>query len=329
MALAELAARLNCTEYKNWVKAGHSLLLLRTALQRYAGEQVHVFHRQLVDRDAARLAPSSGRGCGGSCTPRGRQFQPACSVCKEWKKEILNHHTHRNGEVNWGNCRPWLWPSNSWEFAKAYMPRGKADISGPDKCDASALLNLFNFCDHFSSIDRTKVIKCRNELMHSSDMKVSSSWLETFENHVQNLLKEFQHVPEAEGARTRIKKLLSSDWAVHVPEEDQLDGLEGEMSQSQISEIEAVLIKERLHEIILAMEVQGMMSDEDVNKIQTVRNFLKHNHDLQRNLEAEIQNLEVMVQLYSQKQSTKDTQEVNCEQEKDEGCPLQKRKRTL
>lgn len=34
------------------------------------------------------------------------------------------------------------------------------------------------------------------------------------------------------------------------------------MSQSQISEIEAELIKERLHEIILAMEEQGMMSDE-------------------------------------------------------------------
>ncbi|XP_015273958.1 PREDICTED: uncharacterized protein CXorf38 homolog isoform X3 [Gekko japonicus] len=281
MALAELAARLNCTEYKNWVKAGHSLLLLRAALQRYAGEQVQAFHRQLVARGTARLAPS-GRSCRGRCTPRGRQFQPACSLCKEWKTEILNHHTHRNGEVNWGNCRPWLWPSNSWEFAKAYMPRGKADISGPDKCDAAALLNLFNFCDHFSSIDQMKV-----------------------------------------------RELLSSDWAVHVPGEDQLDGLEGEMSQSQIREIEAELIKERLHEISLAMEVQGMMSDEDVNKIQIVRNFLKDNHDLQRTLEAEIQNLEILVQLYSQKQSTEETQEVNNEQEKDEGSPLQKRKRTL
>ncbi|XP_077199023.1 uncharacterized protein CXorf38 homolog isoform X2 [Paroedura picta] len=331
MALAELAARLNCTEYKNWVKAGHSLLLLRSALQRYAGEQVHAFHRQLVARGAARLAPP-GRGCRGSCTPRGRQFQPACTLCKEWKKEILNHHTHRNGEVNWGNCRPWLWPSNSWEFAKAYMPRGKTDISGPDKCDASALLNLFNFCDHFSSIDQTKVrevIKCRNELMHSSDMKVSSSWLEIFGNHVQNLLKEFQHVPEAEGACTRIKKLLSSDWAVHVPGEDQFDGLEGEMSQSQISEIEAELIKERLYEINLSLEVQGMMSDEDENKIQILKNFLKDNHDLQRTLEADIQNLEVLVQLYSQKQSIKETQEVNYELEKDEGCPLQKRKHVL
>ncbi|XP_061483436.1 uncharacterized protein CXorf38 homolog isoform X2 [Rhineura floridana] len=207
MALAELASRLNCAEYKNWVKAGHSLLLLRGALQRFAGEQIQDFHRQLL----ARLSPPGSR-CNGRCTPRGKQFQPVCSLCKEWKKEILNHHTHRNGEVNWGNCRPWLWPSNSWELAKAYMPRGKADICGPDKCDASALLNLFTFCDHFSNIDQKKVrevIKCHNELMHSSDMKVSSSWLKVFGNHVQNLLTEFQHVPEAQMASTRIEKDLN------------------------------------------------------------------------------------------------------------------------
>ncbi|XP_062982595.1 uncharacterized protein CXorf38 homolog [Elgaria multicarinata webbii] len=325
MALAELAARLNCAEYKNWVKAGHSLLLLRAALQRFAGEQIHAFHRQLV----ARLGPLGAR-CSGRCIPRGKQFQPACSLCKEWKKEILSHHTHRTGDVNWGNCRPWLWPSNSWELAKAYMPRGKADCYGPDKCDASALLNLFTFCDHFSNIDPKKVrevIKCRNELMHSSDMKVSSSWLNEFGNHVQDLLTEFQHVPEAQTAGTRIEKLLSSDWDVLVPGEDQFDGLEGEMSQSQISEIEKELIKERLHEISLLMEDQGMMSEEDLNRIQFAREFLQNNCDLQRSLQAEMQNLEDLVQeLYRQKRSVKETQEVNLEEEKGEDFPLEKMK---
>ncbi|XP_042715114.2 uncharacterized protein CXorf38 homolog isoform X4 [Chrysemys picta bellii] len=211
MALAELAARLNCAEYKNWVKAGHCLVLLRDALQRFAGEQLRAFHRQLLARSPARLAPP-GRLCRGRCLPRGRQFQSSCSLCTEWKKEILNHHTNRNGEVHWGNCKPWLWPSSSWELAKAYMPRGQMDISGPDKCDAAALLNLFNFCDHFSGIDQKKVrevIKCRNELMHSSEMKVSSLWLEEFEKKIQNLLKELQNVPEVMTASTRIEKNLN------------------------------------------------------------------------------------------------------------------------
>ncbi|XP_072850328.2 uncharacterized protein CXorf38 homolog isoform X3 [Pogona vitticeps] len=282
MALAELAARLNCAEYKNWVKAGHSLVLLRAALERFAGEQVEAFHRQLVARDAARLSPP-GRRCSGQCAPRGKQFQPACSLCKEWKKEILNHHTHRTGEVNWGNCRPWLWPSNPWELAKAYMPRGKADSCGPDKCDASALLNLFSFCDHFSNIDQKKV-----------------------------------------------RELLSSDWAVHVPGEDQLDGLEGEMSQSQIGEIESELIKEKLHEIRFCMEEQETVSEEDLHRIQAIRDFLKDNDDLQRNLQAEMQNLEDLVQeFYNQNKLVKKTVKMSCEQEKGEDGPSEKKKRMV
>ncbi|XP_060626171.2 uncharacterized protein CXorf38 homolog isoform X2 [Anolis sagrei] len=326
---AELAARLNCSEYKNWLKAGQGLLLLRAALQRFAGEQAHAFHQQL----AARLPSPPGSRCPGHCLPRGKQFQPACTLCKEWKNEILKHHTHRNGEVNWGNCRPWLWPSDSWEIAKAYMPPGKADSCGPDKCDASGLLNLFTFCDYFSDIDQKKVrevIKCRNELMHSSDMKVSSSWLKQFGNHVQNLLAEFQHVPEVQTAATSIEKLLKSDWAVHVPGEDQLDGLEGELSPSQMTEIEAELIKERLREIRLCMEEQGTISKEDFNRIQAVRDFIHSNHDLQRNLQEEMQNLEDLVQkLNSQEQLAKETEEIRCEQKSDEGCLSEKRKRTV
>ncbi|XP_005301808.2 uncharacterized protein CXorf38 homolog isoform X2 [Chrysemys picta bellii] len=284
MALAELAARLNCAEYKNWVKAGHCLVLLRDALQRFAGEQLRAFHRQLLARSPARLAPP-GRLCRGRCLPRGRQFQSSCSLCTEWKKEILNHHTNRNGEVHWGNCKPWLWPSSSWELAKAYMPRGQMDISGPDKCDAAALLNLFNFCDHFSGIDQKKV-----------------------------------------------RELLSSDWAVYIPgEEDQPDGLEGEtevcMSGSQISEIEMELIKERLKEIYLLVEEQEMLSEENLNRIQMTKNFLKDSGDLQISLQADMQRLEGLEKEgYNQRRSMKETTKEYPNQEEDEGCSLKKMK---
>ncbi|XP_043361805.1 uncharacterized protein CXorf38 homolog isoform X2 [Dermochelys coriacea] len=278
----ELAARLNCAEYKNWVKAGHCLVLLRDALQRFAGEQLRAFHRQLL----ARLAPP-GRLCRSRCRclPRGRQFQPSCSLCTEWKKEILNHHTNRNGEVHWGNCKPWLWPSNSWELAKAYMPRGQMDISGPDKCDAAALLNLFNFCDHFSGIDKKKV-----------------------------------------------RELLSSDWAVYIPgEEDQPDGLEGEtevcMSGSQISEIEMELIKERLKEIYLLVEEQEMLSEENLNRIQMTKDFLKDSGDLQISFQADMQRLECLEkEVYNQRRSMKETGKEYPDQEEDEGCSLKKMK---
>lgn len=43
---------------------------------------------------------------------------------------------------------------------QAYMPRGQADVKAAAQCDASALLNLINFCDCFHSVD----LKCVREV---------------------------------------------------------------------------------------------------------------------------------------------------------------------
>ncbi|XP_034505671.1 uncharacterized protein CXorf38-like [Ailuropoda melanoleuca] len=117
MVLSELAARLNCAEYKNWVKAGHCLLLLRGCLQGFVAREVLAFHRGLLAA-APSLGPRASCRSGSQCSPRARQFQPQCQVCAEWKQEILKHHTNRNGDVHWGNCRPGRWPVDAWEVAK-------------------------------------------------------------------------------------------------------------------------------------------------------------------------------------------------------------------
>lgn len=117
MVLSELAARLNCAEYKNWVKAGHCLLLLRDCLQGFVGREVLAFHRGLLAASRG-LDPRATCLTVSRCIPRARQFQPQCQVCSEWKREILKHHTNRNGDIHWGNCRPGLWPVDAWEVAK-------------------------------------------------------------------------------------------------------------------------------------------------------------------------------------------------------------------
>lgn len=43
-------------------------------------------------------------------------------------------------------------------FLQAYMPRGQWKMKGADQCDASALLNLINYCDYFRSVD-PKVVR--------------------------------------------------------------------------------------------------------------------------------------------------------------------------
>ncbi|XP_048192468.1 uncharacterized protein CXorf38 homolog isoform X2 [Perognathus longimembris pacificus] len=257
MVLSELAARLNCNEYKNWVKAGHCLLLLRSCLQGFVGREVLSFHRDLL-ATAPGLGPRATCSGGSRCQPRARQFQPQCPVCAEWKQAILRHHVHRNGDVYWGNCRPGRWPLDAWEVAK--------------------------------------VIKCRNEIMHSSDMKVSSMWLTDFQMKIQNFLREFKNIPEIVAAYSRIEQLLTSDWAVYIPEEDQRDGCECELgsylSGSQVHEIEMELLKEKLQEMCLQAEEEEVWPNEILTQLEMVKEFLRNNEDLRKGLTDDIQKLD-------------------------------------
>lgn len=75
MVLSELAARLNCTEYKNWVKAGHCLLLLRGCLQGFVAREVLAFHRGLLAATPS-LGPRAACRSGSRCSPRARQVSP-------------------------------------------------------------------------------------------------------------------------------------------------------------------------------------------------------------------------------------------------------------
>lgn len=72
MVLSELAVRLNCAEYKNWVKAGHCLLLLRRCLQGFVGREMLAFHRGLL-ACAPGLGPAATCRGGARCNPRARQ----------------------------------------------------------------------------------------------------------------------------------------------------------------------------------------------------------------------------------------------------------------
>ncbi|XP_063101788.1 uncharacterized protein CXorf38 homolog isoform X3 [Cavia porcellus] len=265
MVLSELALRLNCAEYKNWVKAGQCLLLLRSCLQGFVSREVLSFHRSLLAATPA-LGPRATCRGGSRCTPRARQ---------------------------------------------AFMPRGLTDKRGPEECDAVALLSFINSCDHFM-VDRKKVIeviKCRNEIMHSSEMKVSSTWLQDFQMKIQNFLNEFKNIPEIVAIYSRIEQLLTSDWTVHIPEEDQPDGYENEigsyLSVSQVNEIEMELLKEKLHEMYLQAEGQEVLPEEISSRLEVVKEFLRNNEDLRNGLKEDIQKLDSL-HLQHQKPDSKE-----------------------
>ncbi|CAH2220311.1 Hypothetical predicted protein [Pelobates cultripes] len=288
MALTGLLQRLNSMGYKNWIKAGHCLLLLKGSLQEFVVSEMKSFHRELRSKIPAALQNSSCQ-----CKATGKTFHPGCPVCAEWKRLILNHHMNRNGEIHWGNCNPSLWPTNYWEVAKAYMPRGHADKRGPELCDASAILNLINACDRFRRFDNSKVravIKCRNDLMHSSDMSVSANWLNDFGNKLQNLIAEFKHVPKIKDESGKILQVLSSDWFVEDCDRYETDGLPSREETTSLSvyEVEKQLIQQLLEETYFQIEDKNTWTQQDNDTLQTIKKFLSDNEDLHSDFKADI-----------------------------------------
>ncbi|KAM5179466.1 uncharacterized protein CXorf38 homolog isoform 2-T2 [Mantella aurantiaca] len=263
MAVPNLLLRLNCREYKNWMKAGYCLQILQSRLQGYIDSEMQRLHRQIT----ASVSPAARQRQKCHCRSKGKQFQPSCPVCEEWKKHILSHHKNRNAEIHWGNCNPQLWPTHYWEVAK--------------------------------------VIKCRNDLMHSSDMKVSSSWLDDFGQKMQELISEFRHVPNLVNETDQIQKVLLSDWSVEDLSKVEVDGFGGESYEGEnvflrnssldglsLNELEIQLVNQLLEELYLQTEENGALSEEDQDAVSKMKTFLTENIDLLPVFQEDLKKLE-------------------------------------
>ncbi|XP_038658046.1 uncharacterized protein CXorf38-like isoform X1 [Scyliorhinus canicula] len=290
---SELSIRLNDEGYKNWIKAGFCLQKIRDCLLRFVNTEMEKFHQFLLRTNSVLQRES----CKYFCRPAGTNFQRACSLCEEWKRELLNHHTNQNNVIYWGNCSPPLWPKYAWEVAKVYMPRGQANRQGPEKCDVAALLNLINSCDQFDFVERQKVIeiiKCRNDLMHSVEMRVSTKWLDNYRQKILELLQEFQHIPEAKAANKVIQEIASSDWQVQITETDAVDALkftDEEINADVIFNAELELIREWMEELCFAVEEQEPLQIQHLNSLNTFKELLKQNKELESVLHQEVEQL--------------------------------------
>ncbi|KAL2088102.1 hypothetical protein ACEWY4_016930 [Coilia grayii] len=289
MVLAELSLRLNEVGYKNWLKAGYCLMKLKDGLQGFVNNEMKVFHENIITSNATLRR---GEVCRHNCRANGNQLHSLCPLCSEWRKEILRHHRNSSAVVNWGNCKPWLWSVEYWELAKAFMPRGQANVTRAEQCDASALLNLLHFCDHFSYMDPQllrDVIRCRNELMHSCEMRVSQQWMQRYQRSLEMLLTLLQHIPDVATTTQHIQETLSIDWLVHVPGVDHVDGCEGrEVELEYVSQWEAELLRQRLCELL---DQEEELSPEDLQSLQTLSAFLQNQEDLRERFREELQTL--------------------------------------
>ncbi|XP_004567287.3 uncharacterized protein CXorf38 isoform X1 [Maylandia zebra] len=321
MVRAELAARLNDREYTNWLKAGRCLLILKDGLLPFTDRHMRAFHRDLLNQSAVLRSP-----CRDSCKPRGNKLS-GCKVCSEWQKAILRHHRQPDVTVNWDNCFPPYWRTDHWEVAKlvrdytslsksavrshqskekmAFMPRGQAKVKGADKCDAPALLNLINYCTYFSFVDPKlvrEVIRCRNELMHSSEYRVTDDWMQHYWTALNHFVNQFRHVPEMATVGNKIDEMLTLNLSIYVSGLDQMDsgglgdGLEADFvshkeSGADVGQWEAELLEEMLQELLHAADEDTDSQTQDTERLKSLGGFLQTNKDLNERFSAELQTI--------------------------------------
>ncbi|CAI5641967.1 uncharacterized protein CXorf38 [Oreochromis niloticus] len=299
MVRAELAARLNDREYTNWLKAGRCLLILKDGLLPFTDRHMRAFHGDLLNQSAVLRSP-----CRDSCKPRGNKLS-GCKVCSEWQKAILRHHRQPDATVNWDNCFPPYWRTDHWEVAKAFMPRGQAKVKGADKCDAPALLNLINYCTYFSSVDPKlvrEVIRCRNELMHSSEYRVTDDWMQHYWTALNHFVNQFRHVPEMATVGNKIDEMLTLNLSIYVSGLDQMDsgglddGLEVDFvshkeSGADVGQWEAELLEEMLQELLHAADEDTDSQTQDTERLKSLGGFLQTNKDLNERFSAELQTI--------------------------------------
>ncbi|KAM8850548.1 uncharacterized protein CXorf38 homolog [Spinachia spinachia] len=297
MVYEELERRLNDGGYKNWVKAGQCLFLLREGLLPLTTQHARAFHGDLLNRNTQLKKP-----CQSSlCMPKGNMFSPTCRLCAEWRTEILRHCRHPDATLNWDNCVPPKWRSDYWEVAKAFMPRGQGKGKGAEHCDAAALLNLINHCDCFHFVDSKcvrEVIRFRNELMHSCRLHVGDDWMRRFSTSLAKLLQQLGAMPQIATAAKHIKEMLSADLSIYVSGVDRMDsstqdGLESDsvlhcqISAVLIGQWEADLLQESLQESLHAAE--DALQTRDPEQLKSLGGFLQANRDLSLRFSAELQ----------------------------------------
>nr|XP_020479750.1 uncharacterized protein CXorf38 homolog [Monopterus albus]XP_020479751.1 uncharacterized protein CXorf38 homolog [Monopterus albus] len=296
MGRAELAVRLNHREYTNWLKAGRCLLILKDALHPYISQHMRAFHADLLSQNALLRKP-----CQTSCKPRGNKLSSACRACTEWTTVILRHNKQPDATVNWDNCSPPSWRTDYWELAKAYMPRGQGRVKSADQCDASALLNLINYCNRFQLSDSKcvkEVIRYRNELMHSCDLSVDDDWMRHYWSTLKRLVRQFTHVPQMATTEQKIDEMLTVDLSISL---DQMDsGVECDSARKKwesdvdlISQWEAELLEERLQELLHAADDDT--ETRDTEQLKRLGGFLQANRDLCDRFSAELQTINSLV----------------------------------
>lgn len=161
--MSSLNVRLEDPEYRNWVKAGLCLGLLKDGLTGFATDKSNELHDFVLDHLKKRGSPAFNRMCSNATIQYDRytknwSIDCTCNSCKDYMVELYKCRavtlgasssqpfTFRQGNFN--NTDIQEWPNIPWQMAKVFMNPGQKVASQDAKdSDLSGLLNFIDHCD--------------------------------------------------------------------------------------------------------------------------------------------------------------------------------------
>ncbi|KAI0212913.1 hypothetical protein LSAT2_002116 [Lamellibrachia satsuma] len=194
MATPAVIGQLNDVDYINWLKAAKAAHCTVEGLRSFCRSEMIAFHNSVVT-----LLGSTQ--CSVPCTNADLVYGKGnlsivCNsgVCSKWLAKIVANLPYVGFKLTVNNSNINKWPIEPWQVAKLFMAQGQdpASVSSNDT-DISGILQLLTNCKHFSAAVRKKaeaVKKVRNEIMHSSTMKVTATDLSSYIRLMVRLLED-------------------------------------------------------------------------------------------------------------------------------------------
>ncbi|XP_010889019.2 uncharacterized protein si:ch211-91p5.3 isoform X1 [Esox lucius] len=283
--------------YKNWIKTTMGLNCLKTRLGDFLENETQTYHNELRNQ----VKTTKGRECIKNCGLRQKgnskfKVLVLCKeVCEPWRDAILSYH--KGGPVYWNNSKPYLWPTEKWEVAKAHMNNGNGKNTKVEDFDISAFLNLMAHCAYFKKFVKpgvlTEVTNVRNKVMHSADFQVERKDLDDYMARIKNLgLALEKQAPLFSKLAEEIEQLQNINLSFNMNEggQDSTRSPEDVRNMERFLSLEQQILKEKL-------ECLSQRYEEDrgtaltVEELQCVRVFLEGNKDLQESLQPQWEKL--------------------------------------
>lgn len=238
MSMSKLDDHLESPYYVFWVEAGTCLGFLKTFLESLAHNLSVSLHKSVMKNILVcrqkQSNPAYMNMCRHSIISYKRSLSQwtinCCANCQSYINQLVKccDPPFKLKQCNWNNSDNQLWPTDPWEKAKVFMNPGQKRCQRcPSDTDMSGLVNFLDNCTVSGTWWRpsptfkqklAKVRECRNALMHSATLQISSQQKQDYIATMLDLVQDYLAHPnlrqQAQNTVHLLKEVQRSNFVI-------------------------------------------------------------------------------------------------------------------